>query len=106
MGLVDIDTDNQLDKESGVFTCKISGTYLFTFSGEAATTGKDYVSVYVNDVMKFVIHENNEKRALLNYTWTLKLSADDTVQLKVVGGKVFSDYDQRVYFTGSLIRAD
>merc|ERR1712062_524362 len=39
--IIDIDTGNQLDKESGVFTCKIPGTYLFTFSGFASSTGVD-----------------------------------------------------------------
>ena len=103
---IDIDTDNQLDKESGVFTCKIPGTYLFTFSGGAATSGSEQVSVYVNDVMKFVITEASEKWALLNYTWTLKLSVDDTVQLMVEDGNVYSDSDSPVYFTGLLVHAD
>ena len=38
-----IDMDDLLDKESGTFTCKEAGTYLFTFSGEANTDGTDYV---------------------------------------------------------------
>ena len=33
--VVDIDKENQLDKESGVFKCKVPGVYLFSFSGEA-----------------------------------------------------------------------
>jgi len=104
---VDIDTDNQLDKESGVFTCKIPGTYLFTFSGGASTSGVDYVTVYVNYVAKLIIGDKDESNfSNLSYTWTLQLSIDDKVQLKVDYGKMYSDSNDRVYYTGLLIRAD
>ena len=106
---VDIDTGNQLDKESGVFTCKIPGTYLFTFSGFASSTGLDYVGVYVNNVKKVQIADRDMRSNIFNhlsYTWTLQLSLDDQVQLKVDAGKFYSDYEFPIYFTGLLVHAD
>ena len=105
--VVDIDTDNQLDKESGIFKCKVPGVYLFSFSGEASTDGTDYVSVYVNNDYKFIIADTDKSNyANLSYSWTLKLSLDDQVQLKVAEGKMYSSSTERVYFTGLLIHAD
>ena len=105
--VVDIDTDNQLDKESGIFKCKIPGVYLFSFSGEASTDGTDYVSVYVNNDYKFIIADTDKSNyANLSYSWTLKLSLDDQVQLKVGAGKMFASTTERVYFTGLLVHAD
>ena len=103
---VDIDTGNQLDKESGVFRCKIPGTYLFTFSGAAATTGQDCVGVYVNNVVKLLISDKDGSASNLSYTWTLQLSIDDQVQLKVHSGKIYSDSDQLLYYTGLLVHGD
>ena len=102
--VVDIDTDNQLDKESGVFTCKIPGTYLFTFSGGATSNGIDRVGVFVNDVRKFKFQEEDESFVSLSYTWTLELSVDDQVQLKVDAGEFYSDHDYPIYFTGLLVQ--
>ena len=101
---VDIDTDNQLDKENGVFTCTIPGTYLFTFSGGAGTKGQDTIGVYVNDVRKFKFQEEDESFVSLSYTWTLELSVDDQVQLKVDAGEFYSDHDYPIYFTGLLVQ--
>ena len=105
--VVDIDTDNQLDKESGIFKCKVPGVYLFSLSGEATTDGTDYVSVYVNNDYKFIIADTDKSNyANLSYSWTLKLSLDDQVQLKVASGKMYASSTERVYFTGLLVHAD
>ena len=105
--VVDIDKENQLDKESGIFKCKVPGVYLFSLSGEATTDGTDYVSVYVNNDFKFIIADTDKSNyANLSYSWTLKLSLDDQVQLKVATGKMYASPTERVYFTGLLIHAD
>ena len=108
---IDIDTDNQLDKERGVFSCKIPGTYLFTFNG-VTSNAVDFVrvEVKVNDIGKFNIYDRDESRstknANLGYTWSLQLSVDDQVQLKVTAGALYSGSNERVTFTGLLVHAD
>ena len=104
---VDIDTDNQMDKESGVFRCKIPGTYLFTFSGATGSTDLVRVEVNVNNIKKFRIYDKDETTgANLSYTWTLQLSVDDQVRLKVDYGKMYANSNERVTFTGLLVHAD
>merc|ERR1712062_640496 len=102
---IDTDTDNQLDKESGVFTCKIPGTYLFTFSGGAGSKGTDIVGVFVNDVRKFKFQEDDEPFINLSNIWTLELSVDDKVQLKADSGKFYSDNDYPISFSGLPVPA-
>ena len=104
---VDIDTGNQLDKESGVFRCKIPGMYLFTFSGATVTgTELDRLKVTVNNITKLIIYDRDDSAANLSYTWTLQLSVDDQVQLDVDYGKMYSNSNERVTYTGLLVHAD
>ena len=110
-GIVSYDTvvtdpDNLLDKDTGIFTCKIKGVYLFTISGEANTDGTDDLGVYVNGEFIFYIADHDVKRiSNVSYTWTLNLNVNDQVQIRVRDGSYFVDGDERFYFTGLLIHA-
>jgi len=96
--------EDLIDKDTGIFTCKTSGTYSFVFSGHARESS--YIWVYVNDSQDLLLQDTNSGTYKnFSYTWTLTLNANDRVYLQIHGGGNFyvsSSY--RLYFTGFLMK--
>lgn len=99
--------DNLLDSGTGVFTCSVSGTYFFTFSGLTGSKGIVIVNFYVNDGLKIRLRDNNNEvvNSNLSFTWTYLLEAGDKVKLQVDTGKLVVDSTHRIYWNGFLIKA-
>ena len=103
--------DDLIDKTSGVFTVKVSGTYMFTCSGELYTASSGYIGVYVNDRRQLLFYDHQDSDGSIHYsnigyTWTLELQAGDKVSLKVDSGKVHVSGAHRLYFNGFLIKSE
>ena len=95
-----------LNKDSGSFTCKRGGTYLFTFSGEAYSTSYDYIRVYLNNVSKMILYDNDDRsHSNLSFTWTMNLEQGDVVYLKIDYGKFYVASDRPIFFNGFLLKA-
>ena len=110
-GLITFDNtilgEDLFNKDTGVFTCDISGVYIFFFSGEAEKS--TWIGVYLNDDRQLVLYDNasGNTRINLSYTWTLDMVAGDNVHLKVESGKLHVDDSaapERVYFSGFLMK--
>ena len=99
--------EDLIDKSSGVFTAKVAGVYMFTYSGEAYKTISGYVRVYLNNVQNLLIYDsqphNANHQSNMNFVWTYNLQVGDKVHLQCDGAKVIVDDDQRVYFNGWLL---
>ena len=53
--------EDLIEKETGTFTCKIAGTYLFMFSTETAPdSGATYVHFYVNDITNLLLYGHSD----------------------------------------------
>ena len=95
-----------LNKDSGFFTCKRGGTYLFTFSGEAYSSGHDYIGVYLNNVRQMVLYDSDDKYiSNLSFTWTMNLEQGDTVYLNIDHGNFFVNHERIIFFNGFLLKA-
>ena len=95
-----------VNKVSGIFTCKVSGVYWFTFSGQAYKTG--YVGMYLNGSRKMIFEDHDSSHANVAFSWTLALNEDDEVQLKIDSGNYYVDNDSassRIYFQGFLLKS-
>merc|ERR1712150_124853 len=90
-----------IDKQSGIFTCKTGGTYLFVFSGE--DKGSSWIGVYLNGNRELILQdEDSGNYNNVSFTWTLNLEPEDQVHLKIEHGQYFVDADttsSRIYFT-------
>ena len=97
-----------LNKDSGFFTCKIGGVYIFTFSGEASSSGSDWIGVHLNNVRQMILYDyDTQTLTNLSFTWTLALEEGDQVQLKIESGTFHVDADSsssRIYFNGFLLK--
>ena len=97
-----------LNKDSGFFTCKIGGTYIFTFSGEARSSSSDYIGVYLNNVRQMILYDNDDRpHSNVSFTWTMVIEQGDQVQLKIDYGSFYVDADgaaSRLYFNGFLLK--
>ena len=95
-----------LNKDSGSFTCKRGGTYLFTFSGEAYSGSGDYIRVYLNNVSKMILYDNDDRsHSNLSFTWTMNLEQGDVVYLKIDYGQFYVASDRLIFFNGFLLKA-
>ena len=99
-----------IDKSTGVFTVKVGGVYMFSYSGEARKkSGAGYVGVYLNDIQQMIFYDkvpvDTNHDANVSYVWTLTLQVGDKVHLKCDAGKVFVSETQRAYFNGWLVKA-
>ena len=99
--------EDLLDKSTGVFTAKIAGVYIFTFSGEAYKTTSVHVGVYLNNARKLWIYDsqphNANHHSNMAFVWTFILQVDDKVHLQCDSDKLIADDDQRIYFNGWLL---
>ena len=108
-GVITYDTivigEDLIDKDTGIFTCKTSGTYSFVVSGHAHKNSG--IGVYLNDIRELYLRNNgSNNHENFSYSWTLTLNADDRVQLKIENGKFYvqaTAYAYRIYFTGILL---
>ena len=95
-----------LNKDSGFFTCKRGGTYLFTFSGEAWSSSSDWIGVYLNAVKKMILYDyDKQQHTNLSFTWTLNLEQGDVVYLKIESGNFYADSIRHIFFNGFLLKA-
>ena len=95
-----------LDKDSGSFTCKRGGTYLFTFSGDAASSSGYNIGVYVNNVRQMILYDGDDSsNKHLSFTWTLNLEEGDQVYLKIDNGQFYAYTDIPNFFNGFLLKA-
>ena len=95
-----------LDKDSGSFTCKRGGTYLFTFSGEAYSSGRDYIGVYLNNEHQInLLDDDAQSHSNLSFTWTMNLEQGDVVYLKIENGQFYVDSNNQIFFNGFLLKA-
>ena len=95
-----------MDKDTGIFTCKTSGTYSFVVSGW--TQKNSEIQVYLNDEHKLQLRNGGSGNYdNFSYTWTLTLNVGDRIQIKIEGGKFYvnpaNSNSYRVYFTGFLL---
>ena len=113
-GLITYDTitigEELIDKSTGVFTVKVGGVYMFSYSGEVRkSSGAAYVGVYLNDVRQMIIYDkvpgNADHDTNVSYVWTLTLQVGDRVHLKCDTKQIFVSEQQRVYFNGWLLKA-
>ena len=103
--------EDLIEKESSTFNCKIAGTYQFMFSAQTSpsTSEATYVSFAVNDVYKlhlYGVSKNDISYSHLSHTWTYILEEGGKVNLDVAGGKLYTDDDERAYFSGFLIKSN
>ena len=107
---VTVGEDFLIEKETGTFTCKIAGTYLFMFSTETAPdSGATYVHFYVNDITNLLLYghsDSSSRYSNLSHTWTYILEEGDKIHLSVVSGKLYLSDSQRAYFNGFLIKSN
>ena len=99
--------DTLINSETGVFECSVSGTYFFSFSSLTGSKGVVVVGVYVNEVHKLSLRDNNDEvgNSNLSYTWTYFLEAGDKMKLQVTSGKLVVDSWHRTYLNGYLIKS-
>ena len=94
-----------LDLETGIFKSPTDGSFQFTFSGSGYTSGEDYIGVYVNGQLRFLIYENDDTYSSLNYTWVLYLSEADEVRLRTIKGGLLVQSNIIFTFTGLLLKS-
>ena len=95
-----------IDKQSGIFTCKTGGTYLFMFSGQ--DKGGSWIGVYLNGNRELILQDIDSGNGNVSFTWTLNLEPEDQVHLKIESGTYYVDADatsSRIYFTAFLMKA-
>ena len=95
-----------IDKQSGIFTCKTGGTYLFVFSGQ--DRGNSWIGVYLNGNRELILQDIDSDHGNVSFTWTLNLEPEDQVHLKIESGTYLVDADNtpsRIYFTAILMKA-
>ena len=100
--------EDLIEKETGTFTCKIAGTYLFMFSTETAPdSSATFVHFYVNDVTNLILYGHRDSNySNLSHTWTYVLEEGDKIHLSVGSGKLYVSESQRTYFNGFLIKSN
>ena len=95
--------EDLINKDTGTFTCKTSGSYSFVFSGHARESS--YIWVYVNDSSKLLLRDTSSgDYKTFSFTWTLTLNANDRVYLKIDGGNFYVNSNYRLYLTGFLMK--
>ena len=95
-----------LNKDSGFFTCKIGGVYIFTFSGEAYGGSGDYIRVFLNNVSHMIVYDQDDRsHSNLSFTWTMILEQGDQVHLKIGYGNFFVNSERIIFFNGFLLKS-
>ena len=105
-GVVTYDTivvgEDLIDKQSGKFTCKTAGTYLFLIAGEGH--GSTHIETYLNGNYKMRHYDTSSAaHKSMSFTWTHALEEGDQVHLKV-NGNCYVDTANLFYFTGFLLK--
>ena len=102
---------NGMDINSGWFTAPLTGIYHFSFNGLTDNSNAYiYIDVWKNDVKEFDIHDNNRLGNYntldnLSYSWTMVLTENDRVHLRVNRGKGFHvAKNHPVWFNGHLLK--
>lgn len=101
------DASNAFNAGSGVFTCPWSGTYFFTLTGRSNTTPTSfYIQVHINGEVRLNLFDYNTRTATtFSMNVAEKLETGDQLQLKVGGGNLYANSDQRIHFNAFLLNA-
>ena len=106
--------EDLVDKNSGVFTSKHAGVYMFTFSSGETRTSNNMVRVKKNGSNEVVIYEENSQvNRPFNYIWSMVLEVGDKVNLHVSSGTLYTECPNSgsscrfgpLYFHGFLIKS-
>ena len=96
-----------IDKSSGVFTAKVAGVYMFSYSGQAYKTTHSVIGIYLNEVRDLYIYDREPSSGNLHsnigYVWTFVLQVNDKVHLQIDSAQLYVDDDQRFFFNGWLL---
>ena len=106
--------EDLVDKNSGVFTSKHAGVYMFTFSSGETRTSNNMVRVKKNGSNEVVIYEENSQvNRPFNYIWSMVLEVGDKVNMHVSSGTLYTECPNSgsscrfgpLYFHGFLIKS-
>ena len=92
------------DKETGIFTTKVAGTYFMTFALPRYGGSAD-ITIYKNGKPETLVGNYNKDYGTNNlWSWMIKLDINDQVNLGVTKGTCFVTDLQNVVFNGFLIK--
>ena len=107
-----VNNGNTFDLSTGTFTAPVSGVYEFTFSGNTDPKTKCSIEVHKNGdkVLSFYdtgghYGEKSSQDIFANFgsSWIVSLNIEDTIKLKVNGGKLYSSSYYNRILTGKLL---
>ena len=106
--------EDLINKDTGIFTCKIAGTYMFSFAGHFGSAAYcNHIHTYHNgnSVLDTHQHHDNSYFKGTNHdniasSFTLQLQAGDTVELRTTTGTISVGTSMKFYFNGFLIQRD
>ena len=99
---------NDMSEHTGVFTCRIPGLYVFTYTMYAYSSGSYgmHVQLMVNNAVKSEIYMNPMSKYLMQTQSTIvNLTASDDVWLVAHANTYIYGDAERNVFTGYLINA-
>ena len=100
--------EDLINNNTGKFTCKTGGTYLFVFSGNAQKGVPVWIGVYLNGDLQLIFQDTDSaNNKTLSFNWTFTLNANDRVYLTIEGGKFrvqTGPFPFKLYFSGFLLK--
>lgn len=93
------------NQDTGVFTTKHKGVYMFTISALAHNnSGSKYFSLMHNNIQICRAYDNDDVRHnTMSCSATIALNSNDLVYIKLEGGTIRTD--EYTIFTGTLIQS-